>query len=59
MAHNLDLKVIAEGVENIEQLSFLKNHMCDYVQGYYFSKPLSADDFENKFYKTQHKFSIL
>lgn len=43
MAHNLDLKVLAEGVETIEQLRFLREHGCSEVQGYYFSKPLPAE----------------
>jgi EAL domain-containing protein (putative c-di-GMP-specific phosphodiesterase class I) len=42
MARVLNLKVIAEGVENEAQLSFLKEHKCDEVQGYYFSRPLNA-----------------
>lgn len=44
MARNLRLNVIAEGVETEEQMSFLRDHGCDEIQGYYFSKPLSADD---------------
>ncbi len=46
LAHSLRLKVIAEGVENIDQLNFLRAHDCDQVQGYYFSKPLSTEGFE-------------
>lgn len=42
----VDLKVAAEGVETEEQLSILKGKKCDYVQGYYYSKPLSAHDTE-------------
>ena len=45
MAHNLNLKVIAEGVEDEHQLEFLKNHECDIIQGYLFSPPVPADDF--------------
>lgn len=45
MGHSLRLKVIAEGVEHIEQLEMLRNQGCDEVQGYYFSVPLPADDF--------------
>jgi EAL domain-containing protein (putative c-di-GMP-specific phosphodiesterase class I) len=45
MARSLNLKVIAEGVETEEQMSFLRTHHCDEIQGYYFSKPLMADDF--------------
>ena len=46
MAHDLGLKIIAEGVENEAQHSLLKEMNCDQIQGYYFSKPLCADDFE-------------
>lgn len=45
LAHALDLKVVAEGVEENEQLAILKKYNCQAVQGYYFSKPLSATDF--------------
>lgn len=46
LAHRLDMKVVAEGVETKEQLDFLKNYGCDYIQGYYFSKPLPQKEFE-------------
>ncbi|MCH7998066.1 MAG: EAL domain-containing protein [Chloroflexi bacterium] len=46
MAHNLKLKVIAEGVETEEQLAFLKKRRCDEMQGYLFSKPAPAEAFE-------------
>lgn len=42
LGHNLNLKVIAEGVENIEQSDFLRAQGCDEVQGFWFSKPLAA-----------------
>ena len=46
MAHSMELKVVAEGVETKEQLSVLKERDCDYIQGYYFSKPLPASEIE-------------
>jgi len=45
MAHNLRLKVIAEGVETTGQLNYLRMHNCDEIQGYLFSKPLISEDF--------------
>ncbi len=43
LAHNLGLKVVAEGVESAAQRDFLAEHHCDYLQGYLFSKPLPPD----------------
>ena len=43
LGHSLKLKVIAEGVETLEQLSFLRQHDCDQMQGYYFSPALPQD----------------
>jgi EAL domain-containing protein (putative c-di-GMP-specific phosphodiesterase class I) len=43
MAHSLQLKVVAEGVESAEQARFLAQNRCDEIQGYYYSKPLSLD----------------
>ena len=48
MAKSLRLKVIAEGVENEAQLSFLRAHHCDEIQGHYFSKPLTVDKVADK-----------
>lgn len=45
LAHNLDLTVVAEGVEEPEQLGFLKAKRCDEVQGYLISRPMTADNF--------------
>ena len=44
MAKSMNLKVIAEGVENEAQMFFLREHLCDGIQGHYFSKPLTADE---------------
>lgn len=46
LAHKMDIAVIAEGVEDIEQLKILQEQMCDILQGYFFSKPLLEKDFE-------------
>jgi len=40
MARSLELKVVAEGIENIEQLNYIKSYGCEYGQGYLFSRPL-------------------
>ncbi len=45
LAHNLGLTVVAEGGESAEQISILKEMGCEQLQGYYFSKPLSADEY--------------
>src|SRR3954452_21491305 len=44
MAHELGLQVIAEGVEHQEQLDFLREHHCDAIQGFLFSRPMELDD---------------
>jgi len=43
MAHELGLCVVAEGVESMEQLAFLRAHGCDFLQGYYLGAPMPAD----------------
>ena len=48
MAKSLHLKVIAEGVEDEAQMTFLRAHQCDEIQGYYFSKPLAVDKVPDK-----------
>ncbi len=51
LAHNLELKVIAEGVEHTEQLSILTKLGCDQIQGYLISEAIISNDFEKKFLK--------
>ncbi len=46
LAHSLNLKVVAEGVETFEQQEFLRQHQCDMMQGYYFSSPVPANVLE-------------
>jgi diguanylate cyclase (GGDEF)-like protein/PAS domain S-box-containing protein len=45
MGRSLKLRVVAEGVETLNELEFLKAHQCDEAQGYYFSRPVSAEQF--------------
>lgn len=45
LAHNLQLRVVAEGVETAEQLAYLQQQRCDEIQGYYFSRPIEAGQF--------------
>lgn len=47
LGHSLNLRVIAEGVETKEQLDFLTAHNCNEIQGYYYSKPLNAEEFRS------------
>ena len=54
MAHNLGLNVIAEGVETLDQLEFLKQKSCNQAQGYYFNRPLPAEEIERIYLETQH-----
>lgn len=54
MAHQLGLKVVAEGVETTAELDFLKNIQCDAIQGFLFSRPLSAQEFQKLTRKQLH-----
>ncbi|WP_347987058.1 EAL domain-containing protein [Methylomonas sp. AM2-LC] len=57
MAHNFKLKVIAEGVETGDQVNFLRLKKCDEIQGYYFSRPLPANEVEILFVKNLYSLS--
>jgi len=54
MAKSLNLKTVAEGVETEGQLNFLKENQCDTIQGYYFSRPLPADDVTAMLFNKKH-----
>ena len=55
MGHNMNMEIIAEGVENKAQAEFLKAQKCDYAQGYFYSKPVSAFEMEIKIEEYAHK----
>lgn len=55
LAKTINVITVAEGVENEEQYKFLKEHGCDVIQGYYFSKPLPANEFEELMKKEMAK----
>ena len=48
MARDLDMQVVAEGVEKYEELDFLRENGCDMIQGYYFDKPLPSSDYRRR-----------
>ena len=58
LAHDLGLRVIAEGVENLAQLQLLKQLKCDEIQGFYLSKPLPQQDFATLLRAEQHGSEI-
>lgn len=57
IAKILNLKIVAEGVEDQQQLTYLRNAKCDFIQGYFYSKPLPENDFISYLqnHNTQHK----
>ena len=59
MAHSLNLKVIAEGVENGEQLRFLERRNCDEVQGYYLARPMPVHDLMAYLARPDRKSAIM
>ncbi|BAY19068.1 putative diguanylate phosphodiesterase [Anabaenopsis circularis NIES-21] len=56
MAHNLNMRVVAEGVETEEELHFLREYQCDSMQGFLFSRPLPAAEFENFLWSNRHLY---
>ncbi len=50
--------MVAEGVENEEQLAYLREHGCDWAQGYYFSEPLPVEDFSELLKKRKPLLSV-
>ena len=50
LAKTLDMAVVAEGVETAEQVQYLRELQCDYLQGFYFSKPIAVEEFEKKYF---------
>ncbi|MEW9052921.1 MAG: EAL domain-containing protein [Neobacillus sp.] len=55
MAHNLNLSVVAKGIETREQLLFLQEYLCEEGQGYFFTKALPAAELEERYYDIQKK----
>ncbi len=55
MANNMGMRTIAEGVETSEQLAFLRLHGCNEVQGYYFSRPIPAEEFTQYLKANSHQ----
>jgi EAL domain-containing protein (putative c-di-GMP-specific phosphodiesterase class I) len=49
LAKSLNMKVVAEGVETEEQARYLQEIQCDYLQGFYYSKPIPVEEFEKKY----------
>ena len=50
LAKKLGMQIVAEGIETREQVDFLANQNCDLIQGFYFSKPLPLNEFEERAY---------
>ncbi|MBW4572749.1 MAG: EAL domain-containing response regulator [Tolypothrix carrinoi HA7290-LM1] len=56
MGHNLNLNVVAEGVETEAELAYLRQHNCDAMQGFLFSRPLGVPEFEKLLFADKHRF---
>jgi EAL domain-containing protein (putative c-di-GMP-specific phosphodiesterase class I) len=57
MGKSLKIKVVAEGVETMEQLQFLARNGCDEIQGYFFSKPTTAEEFTKLLWENQARYA--
>ncbi len=49
LAKKLNMKIVAEGIENREQVDFLTEQECDLIQGYYYAKPMPLEEFEKNY----------
>ena len=58
LGHSLNLNIVAEGIERIEHLNLLNSENCEEAQGYYISKPLKADDFDEFVHQYRNKMHI-
>lgn len=58
MAQHLKLEVIAEGVETKEELDYLIEQNCHYIQGFYFGKPCSMEEFKTKYLRYSTEFPL-
>lgn len=56
MGHNLNLNVVAEGVETEAELAYLRQHNCDAMQGFLFSRPLPVSEFEKLLFADKYRF---
>jgi len=56
MSHSLNIEVIAEGAETLDQVNYLKQIGCDYVQGFYFGKPMSLDELQSRIKTHRNQF---
>ena len=53
LARDLSITTVVEGVETEQQVEFLKSISCDIAQGYYFAKPMPAEEFEERYLKSR------
>lgn len=58
LAKSIECELLAEGVERIEEVDFLKKYDCIHFQGYYFDKPMTVNDFEEKYLRKKYHFPM-